>query len=322
VAQVWPSRRGNPIYVLGALYELAGIEFEWAVLRGRFSPELDPEPARAFEDLRGFAIPALRLAGDPTAWVLEPSGRGAAFGSIPDHLAGAEVMVLGADGARMEFLPRDRLADSWGLDLEVSYLLDGSGDATVNARMRITNAQGPLLREQLAQASAVQRGGAARNFAGQMVPGLDLDQFDFPGLEQRGAPFEFVFTGRVPAFARAAGDGFQAGLPFQPTGLATGLGAAERRWPLALRFSQRQRVQVSVSGVGWRVTAGPHAFREQREGFEHSLAVEETDGVWRATRTLIIRGAVLSPEEVPGFLTREGELEKETARALELVYVE
>jgi hypothetical protein len=322
-AQVWPNRRGNPIFLLGALYELAGLEFEWAVLRRSVAPELDPEPAQAFEDLRGYDLPALRLAGESPTWVLAPAGRGMRFGAVPDNLAGAPVLVLAADGGRMEELPRDQLADSWDLDLEVAYDLQADGSAQVSGRARITTAQGPLMREQLSQASAVQRGGAARNLAGQMVPGLDLEQFDFPGLGDKGAAFEMTFTGRVPTFARERGGRYRVGLGIPPTGLATGLGAAQRRWPLALRVSRRDRVAVTIrGGQAWRVIAGPHAFHEQREGFLHELEVEETDGSWRAVRTLTLRGPVFAPNEVPAFLARESELERETARPVELEKVQ
>lgn len=321
-AQVWPSRRGNPIFLLGSLYELAGIEFEWALLEEAVAPELDPEPLQAFEDLRGYDVPALRLAGEPPVWVLTPSGRGEAFGAIPAGLAGAQVLVLQDEGARVESLPRDGLADAWDLDLQVAYDLGPDGSATAEGRVRITTSQGVLLREQLGQASAQQREGAARNFAGQMIPGLDLAAFEFTDLARRGAPLELSFSGTVPGFVRERGGTFQAALPIRPTGLATGVGPAQRRWPLAMRFSQRQRVSVAITGEGWRVAAGPQAYREVREGFEHALAVVPEDGRWTATRTFLVRGAVLQPAEVPAFLARESELEREIARAVELERVE
>lgn len=317
-AQVWPSKRGNPIFLLGALYELAEVPFEWAVLRERQAPELDQEPVQAFQDLRGYDVPALRVAGEPPVWVLAPEGRGQAFGHVPAEAAGAVVMVLGEDGARTDTLPRDQLDETWDLDLDVRYDLGPDGTAAVGGTLRITTSRGPLLREQLAQASSVQRGGAARQLAGQMIPGLDLEQFEFPRLEERGAPFELVFSGSVPSFVRERGGGWRAALPIQPTGLARNLGAADRRWPLALRSSQRQRVRVTVAGEGWQVTGGPHAFREEREGFLHALEVEATDGAWHAERTFLLRGLMLPPEEVPAFLAREAELEKETQRALVL----
>ncbi|MDA1267084.1 MAG: hypothetical protein O2816_18540, partial [Planctomycetota bacterium] len=317
-AQVWPSKRGNPIFLLGALYELAGIEFEWAVLEEAIAPELNPQPKQAFEDLRGYQVPALRVKGDPPVWVLAPSGRGETFASIPDDMAGAPVLVLAEDGARVEPLPRQQLDDSWDLDLSVAYDVAANGDASVSGTIRITAANGAVMREELSQVSAVQRGGAARQIAGQVVPGLNLAGFDFPDLGTRGAPFMMTFTGSVPQFAREQAGRFRAGLPIRPTGLATGLGAADRRWPLALRFSQRQRLEVTVRGEGWRVTDGPRPFEEQRDGFVHTLETGDDAGGWRALRIFIIRGPVLAPDEVAGFLTREAELERETTRALEL----
>ncbi len=318
-AQVWPSRRGNPIFLLASLFRLAGIEFEWGALEKGIAPELDREPVRAFQDLRGFQLPVLRLAGEPPLWIPAPAGRGDAFGSIPPDLAGARVMVLQEDGGtRFEELPRDVLEDTWDQDTLVRYELAEDGSARVKASLRITTSQGSLLREQVLQAGDQQRAGAARSIAGQVVPGVDLERFDFPALATHGGPFEFTFEGRVPALARRSGETWRAALPLRPTGLATGLGPAERHWPLALRFSQRQRARVEIRGEGWRLRSAPESFREERAGLEHSLEVESGECLLSVERRFIVRGAFFTPDEVPAFLADEARFEREIGRQVEL----
>lgn len=325
-SHAWTLRRGDPICLFAALYELAGIPFEWAVLESAVAPELEPEPVRAFAFSRGFTVPAIRLAaedGGEPVWQLRPAGRGARFGAIPDETAGVRALVLGADGPRMETLPRDQLERSWDLDLDVAYALDSDGAAGVAGRVAITSAEGAVVRERLSQLGAVEREGAARQLAARLVAGLDLTDFDFPGLEESGGPFVLAFRGRIPRFVRSSGDEHLADLRLPPSGLSTGLGAADRTWPLAFRASSRARARVRVElGDAWRVAGAPAPFQEEREGFVHALDVERDESTCSATRTLIVRGLVLAPEEVGPFLTREAELEREEARPLRLERVE
>ncbi len=315
----WSLRRGNPIFLLGALLDLAGIDHEWAVLERGVAPELDREPLRAFENRTGFNLPAIRLPGPEPLWILAPQGRGLEFGAIPAELAGASVLVLGEEGERREQLSRAELADTWNLDLTVRYALGADGGVSADCRLRVTTTEGSLLREQLSEAGEVQRRGAARGFAAQLVPGIDPEAFEFPRLEESGAPFEMLFSGPVPRFLEGVGERRSARLPLQPTGLAKGVGSADRRWPLALRLSRRERVRIVIDlGDAWRVSEAPVAFREEAPGYQHSLLVEDGPQSWSATRTFLLRGRVLEPEEVPPFLTREAELEREVRRAVTL----
>jgi len=322
-SHVWNLKRGNPIFLLGALYELTGVSFEWGILERTVAPELDREPKQAFANTRGFDLPVLRLK-DPgpegeVVWQVSPGDRGSRFAAIPDSIAGARVLVLGAEGVRTEELSRNQLEDSWSIDLDVTYVLDADGAARVQGQMRVTNAQGAVLREQLSQTGAAQREGAARNMVGQLVPGLDLSSFEFPGLDSRGLDFELHFEGRVPGFVRRSGGEHLVDLRLPPTGLSTGLGAAQRTWPLALRVTQRNRARVRVEvGTAWRIVGAPTVFREERAGYLHALEVESSDEGWEATRTFVLRGLGLEAEEMPGFLRRAAELEREETRPLKL----
>lgn len=336
-AHVWLQRRGNWLFLYGALLERAGVPFEWAVLERPYAPELDPAPLRAFANDRGYDVPLLRIAagadrGDGVVyegvhwgvhWQVSPQGRGSPFGTLPDSLAGARALVLERDGTRWESLPRQQLADSWDLDLSVTYAPDPDGAAAVRAGLRITSAQGAQLREQISQAGAAQREGYARRLAGQLVPGLDLGGFEFPGLEERGRDFAITFEGRSPRFVQRQGEDWRADLRLPSTGLSTGLGEADRTWPLALRVSKRTRVRLRVElGGHWRVRGAPAPFHEQREGYLHSLEAGESDGAWELRRTFTVRGLTLAPGEMPAFLARAAELEREEARPLRLERLE
>ena len=321
VTDVWTLRRGDPLLLLAALWEVAGIEHEWALLEDVVAPELHPEPVVAFEGQRGFSVPCLRLpgrdGGAPTWVILPPGARGLRFGRVPDELAGVRVLVLGAGGERFEEIPRALVEDSWALDLEVTYALQEDGSARVSGRFRVSTAEGAVLREQIAQLEPQQRAQAARSLVGGNVPGLDLERWDFPGLSDRGGDFVLTFEGRAPRFLRGRGAEREAALGLPSPGLSTGLGAAERTWPLALRIASRTRARIRLEpGPSWQLGTGPAPFAEERRGFRYALDVTEDAGSGARTyeRVLEFRGLWLEPEEMPGFLERVGNLEREERR--------
>lgn len=318
-AQTWAARRGDPVFLLGTLFERAGLEVRWAVLETGVAPELDPNPAVAFENVRGWGGIALVAELDEPAWIFAGTGRGARLGTIPVESAGARVLFLDREGAELGEVPRSAIEDVWDSDLALRYVLGADGAASVTGTWRMTSAQGPQLREQVSQVGEVQRGAFARNLVGNFVPGLDLTDYEFVGLAERGGPLELAFEGRIPGFARAQGGEFTADLRLPPTQLSTGLGAAQRTWPLALRVSQRDRVRVRlVPGESWSVVGGPAPFAGERDGFSHTLEVSEDGDAREWRRTLLIRGPWIPADELGAFLQGAAEREREESRAVRL----
>jgi hypothetical protein len=324
VTDVWTMKRGYPLGLLAALYRLDGIEFEWAVLNPPVAPELDSRPEHIFKSFDDFGSMLLRLS--PSAETPEPGwlylpydGRGFPFLSLPDQLAGAPVVVFAADESRFENLPRTALEESWSLDLAVTYQLQADGAAAVTGSMAMTNSDGPLMREQIRQVQPSQRSQAARQIVSQMVPGIDLDRWKFVDLEVSGAPFRFEFNGKVPGFV--LGDGAQLGcrLRIPPLQLSTGLGAADRDWPLAFRsiMGARMRVRVEMNGL-YDFEYGPVDTLQEREGYRYDFQVKREADALEVQRVLRISGMWLEPEEVPAFLESARKYEQEEKRAVRL----
>jgi hypothetical protein len=325
VTDVWTMKRGYPLGLLAALYQLDGIPFEWAALHPPIAPELDPRPEHIFKSLDDYGSMVLRLEptdSDPNpAWVYLPyDGRGYPFLSIPDQLAGASVAVFGSDQTRHENFPRATLDASWTLDLTVTYSLQGDGSATTTGSMAMTNADGPLLREKIRQIQPSQRSQAARQIVSQTVPGIDLDHWEFVDLDVSGAPFVFNFVGKIPGFV--LGDGAKRGcrLRFPPMQLSTSLGAAERDWPLAFRtiMGVRMRVRLELNGL-YDFEYGPVDTLEERDGFRYDFKVKRETDVLEVQRVLRISGMWLEPEEVPGFLDTARKNEQDEKRAVRLI---
>ena len=319
----WTLRRGDPHVLLAALLELAGMEYEWALVERPFAPELDPEPLVAFAGQRGFQVPCLRIPderGEPIWVLLLPGAGGSAFGTFGTELAGARVRVL---PDREEELPRSQLAQVWNADLDLRIDLDPRGDAVVTGRLAITGAEGAMLREQLARIEPGQRHAAARGLSTQNVPGLDLSNWDFPDLAVPGAPFVLEFEGRLPGYLRSRGLQYEASLRLPALGLSSGLGPAQRSFPLVLRNDLRNRIRITLRpGRAWSLAGGPSAFAERRQGFRYELKREEREeGVLHYERTLVLRGLRVAAEEMPAFLERLGQLEREELRAVRVLEV-
>ena len=314
---VWYEERGEPLPLYALLLQEAGIPFLRGVVERPASPELDPEPFVAFENSRGFNLQVLAIEQESgrLLWQVRPNGKGAPFGRVPDAIAGARVLLTTRGEPRFEELPRDGLADSYDVDLEVDWILQPNGDGLGVVRFAMTNSQGGAMREQLAQASLEQRGQVARQIAANFVPGLDLAEFDFPGLADAGGSLRVELKGTLPGLIQQVGQGHQLGLRMPPTGLSTGLGAARRRWPLALRASQSTRVRVTIDpGEAWLVAGVPEGFELVRDGFQHSLQYSREEALLLVERRFGFRGLTLPAEEMPAFLERCGELEREQTR--------
>jgi hypothetical protein len=320
---VWTMRRGNPIGLLAALFELAGVEHDWAILAPPIAPELDPNPAPPFTNHQRFGLPCLRLAdgsGDDPVWVVIPSGgRGLRFGSIPEQFAGARALVFSDEGAEYTELPRGGLDSSWSSDLDIVYRLDPDGVATVHGVVRITGTQGSRLREMVSRVEPQQRSQIARSLASQAVKGLDLAEWEFADLEERGAPLELTFEGLLPGFLEGDASAQTCRLRLPPYKQSTSVGPAIREWALALRSDSRNRVRIRLEcGEAWSYEYAPESRVETRDGYRYEFKVTREENSLEVLRIIKLRGLFLEPAEVPDFLTRCKECEDTEEREVGL----
>ncbi len=320
VGEVWFRKRGQPILLYGALLRRAGIAFEWALLEKGVSPEVDPEPVALFENQGSYGQPVIRIQdGERVIWQVPPGSKGTPFGMIPDAMAGAKVLVLHEKGTSFQELSRDQLQDSWNTDLDLNWTVKADGTATLKGTWSITTSDGAGLRRQLAQAAKAQRDGFVRRYVPSFVPGLDLGEYEIKDLQTPGAPFVLTFEGTRPDFLETTERGYKVELRLPNTGLSTGLGPSQRIWPLAARMSNRLHLNVTVTYPdAWTVTAGPQSFSEERLGYRHSILVGNEKQTWSLERIFELRGLLLQADEMPSFLERAAELEREESRPLEM----
>ncbi len=323
VTDAWTLKRGSAAVLLGAVYRLAGVPFSWAFAKS-FAPDLDPEPVHAFADGSDYQVPYLVLPpteeGGTRTW-LTPVDQALGFGQVPLAQMGASALVLDGGGVfHFDRVPDDGLDDLWNTTSDVRYRLREDLSAEAEARLVVPGAQGSILRENVRQMEPAQREQLARQLAAQFIPGLDLADFAFIGLDERGAPFRIDLHGTVPNFVIAKGDVHGARLRFPELGLSQGLGPAERRWPFVFRDVLRLRNRVEIqAGDAWTLEYGPQPVEEERPGFAYRFAIEREPHRLAVERALSLRGLVLAPSEFPDFLDFLRRVEQQEKRAVRLV---
>jgi tetratricopeptide (TPR) repeat protein len=327
VAAVWLTKKGWPSFLLAALYERAGVPYEWAALESRVSPELDAPSPLVFDGVRNLAQLVLRLgvndkAGDPV-WILHQGAPGTPFGAVSDSIIGVTAFVMEGSGgqARVETLPRTHAGEHWNLNLQLTYAIQADGSALVSGRTVDPSPQGMMLIKQIREATAEQREGFAKSQAARFTPGVDLEEARVVLDGSEGEGMVLVFRGKAKEFAMPRGNEFVAAIPFIPLQLDRSFGPAERRWPLALRQPVRVRARIRIEpGDGWTLGEMAPSGAEKLEGFEVALEInDDASGVRSYEQRFQQRGLVLAPDEVPGFLVRMGELEQEFRRPLRLM---
>ncbi len=321
MSEVYHSKRGYPIGLIAAMLRLDGIDFDWAVTYPPTAPQLASRPDGVFRSEDDFGQLLLHFpAGESheEAWMVLPfGGRGYPFLRIPPDLAGAGVMIFAADGIRQSQLPADAVEQSWDTDFSVRYTLEEDRSATTEGVIRITTSQGSLMREQVMNTEPEQRSQIARQIVGSLVPGINLKEWEFVNLAQRGADFELQFQGSIPKFVLGKEPNFGCRLRLQPMQLANAFGAVERQWPLAFRMISRLRWQIELQGNGlYSLEYGPQSNAIERDGFAYRYDVDKSEDSLKVVRQVEINGLWLEPQDLAEFLASANQQEQEEKRAV------
>ena len=322
LVDVWTLKRGNPTFLLSALYRLAGIPHEWSLLQTS-APELKENPLTPFTSGADFVYPALRVAeaGAEPVWMLLLT-RGTPFGELSPALLGAPAMVLEPQGYRLEEVSRDGLNELWDMDLHIAYAIKADDSAAAIGKLTMGGVQGAAIREALAQLSPQEIDQALRQLSAQMVKGLNLRTAQVSDMEITGGPLVIDFDGVIPEFVQRRENSNGARLRIPELGLADGLGPAERQYNFVMRAAQRVRTSVQLdTGSGWTLEYGPENSSEIRDGFRYDFAVEKDAQHLLVRRTLEMRGTAISAADFPSFIATMKALENQETRAVRLTEV-
>ncbi len=301
---VWYLKRGHPTGLIAALFEIADIEYEWAVPFPEMPAKLNPDPLRPFlhwgdRGRAGMRIP--NSDGSVTWLFIPPGGRGLTYGRLPGGAGGTRVLVLEGDGYRFETLP-DPGDDTWMQDLEVDIHLQDDKSARVSLRYVVADLGGPLTREAVSQAEPQQREQFARNTAKQLVTGLDVTSWEVKDMRVRGADLELVVEGTIKRFVKGTSRSPYCKLPWTQHRLSRITGEGDRLWPFAYRTYGAIRYVVRLHGSeAWSFEAPPETKEVNRDGFHYEIRFEQEADMLTATKVFNVHGLMLSAEELAAF---------------------
>lgn len=324
-ASVWLSRRGWPLYLLGAIYERAEVPFRWVALEQTIAPELNPEPATLFAGERALSRAVIRVgeAESGFTWIVPGGSPGLPFGLLDDNYWGVSAWEL---GGLDEEVPGRRIVvgateaqPAWDVDIELTYRIQADGSALVDGKVADASPGGIVSMRRVKEATMEQREGLARNQAAGIARGVDVADARVILDGSQGDGVVVTFEGAVDQALEARAGERLFRLPFLPLKLGQRFGPAARTWPLALRSPARLRCTVTVRWPeGLEFTGGPAEVQDVREGFE--VYLKGTQGPDRSAsfqQIYIQRGAVISAEEVPVFVGAMARLEAEFIRPLQ-----
>ncbi len=241
--------RGSRTVLLKSLLDALGVRSRLALVRdfGR-----DPAPYRfARPDLYSYVV--LRVEhGGAVAWI-DPTIRGAPYGSLPAALRDAEAIVLPAPGERAEVTRTPPDDGSERRRTRLAIAVDGEGNATVEGAEEYRGVEAAGLRDAIEKIDGRARRQAmeqtlARTFRSPSLLDLQVD-----GERALEAPMTLRWRARVEGWARLEAGRAVVEAPLFPARLgARFLQRAVRERPLLVASDERSTTElVVVLPPGW-----------------------------------------------------------------------
>jgi len=294
------KRRGERLYLFGALLEAACIPFQMGYCR-QIAPDLDPFPVPFFRTDDYFSQPLLRVrprGGDPV-WVVSGVPRFYPYGRVPEFLGGAPVFLFGRSGGMVDYLPE--------ADLEAFASMNGTGTIHLGkgdgARgefvLVFPSVVGFGLKESLRSTTRDVRTDFVRSIVSRSFRGATLVRHSLPGLEDRGAPLEMKVTLDFASFLRrrAGGKVCPIGLPLvnMKQGYAR---KKERVHPFIYRNYRVSRWKVVLDpGLHHSFPVLPVGLVIRRDFLTFGLSFSRSGNRIVVERTVVIQPGVLPAKE-------------------------
>ena len=304
-------REGCATTLYAALLTAAGVEYDLVSARG-FPPEADPEPAPAFLDdgyWSGRLLLRVRPDDGRPAWcdLNEDGCRFLPYGRLVDAAPGAPAVVSGSgEFLTVPGLPlEERSGNAFDARLEVA----ADGSAQAHLVFRILGPQGHLQKLAFRDMPEASRPYVAQNLAAGALPGLDLGDVVFDGLNASGGGADeqrvtIGIDGRLGRFVDVDGS---ARLPLPPMDLSRAF-AVEGQRRLGFLFPRadlRRFATELVLGPGVELLEAPQGFAVPLPGgglYELDVTASEDGRTWTLRRDLVLAPVILEPGEYEAFV--------------------
>lgn len=226
---------------------------------------------------------------------------GAPFGYLPPDLRSRPALLVD----ECEFVSTDCGAvEDDSRAIEVDLLIHENGDAEARIVERFTGLHAAGWRETLDEIPGSRLEQAFQeDYLASLIPGATLERLETPDGEDPSAPVTLEYEITVPGFAREAGDGLSATLPF-PSDLLKAIGGLPARGTtLVLSAPHTSSVAYTVTApAAWTIStdARPGEIAWERGAAETEIRV--TGEKLEATRSTRLESGRVSATKYPSLL--------------------
>lgn len=254
--------------LLVALLRAVGVEAHLTLVRTRNAGQVAPLPASfALFDHAIVYVPALDRFVDPTVDRNDPD-------TLPPADQGAQALVIGLDTA-LRTLPVQPATHDL-LDWDLRLAPSTTGDLAGTLRLTTRGQPATVVRRQLEAGGARQE--RAEAIVARRFPGVSLEAVEVTGATPAFDPVVVTARVRLPASPRdGALDLPLTGAPWRL--VSRFAEAADRRAPLALAFTRRERLRLAIAGATPAGALPPPADLDSPFGRLSARATASPEGV-------------------------------------------
>jgi hypothetical protein len=290
--------RGSRTVLLKSLLDALGVKSRVALLRD-FTR--DPAPYR-FPRPDHYRHAVLRIeAGGRVLW-LDPSTRGAPFGTLPGPLCGVEALVLPAPGEAVVVATTPTVQGDERHVTRLLVALEADGGATMTGSEEYRGHDAAALRASLSQLDVSSRRQAVERALSRSLPAPELLDLKFEGEDDLEAPLLLRWSVRVARWARVEDGRATVDSPLFPAQLASRfLQRATRETALLVPADERNALELTIElPSGWTAVPGPAAEVRTPFGVYRRTERAEPGRLVREDGFELLRARV-TPAQYPSF---------------------
>ncbi len=298
------TRAGSGTFLYSALLAAADIEHEIFWSRG-IAPEAEFEPDPAFLDAERWMnrFYVLVRPGDAEETWCDMSHKTLPYGMLVTDAPRAS--AFGTKSKRWIEMPDVPLAErAPGQSHTISIVLGSERAAEVEVDVQLLGNVGHVVKEQLRDEPKAQLKRTVSRIATQVIPGLDVADYELRGLESEREPLSFWAKGKHKAFLDETRGELACKLPIPPLQLSTAVaGEGDRKQSFFLPTVIVQRTRVSIEmPEGMTLVQPLQEVREECHGASYRLVLEP-DGARAFTivREFVSPPLLLQPSEFAAF---------------------
>ncbi|MBI3820945.1 MAG: hypothetical protein HY286_19830 [Planctomycetes bacterium] len=307
------EKRGNPIALYGALLKATDVPFDLVAIRG-FMEGTDDEVEPDFLDFNRYQGILFRVRPRESAepiWV-DMTAKYQPFGARLFQSSGAEALILGESGPERIQMPGLPMEEAMQAEIESTAELKGGQAAYVKVKITFRNSFSWILRERFKNLTADIKKAQISGISNRFVEGIELEKYDFDGLEDATKPFGLHFEGTVSNFLRQGAATFESPLVLAQEAPAKEFsGKSKRKLPIRLGNLRYQREKLTIK------LADAQSFGETPQNIvkdafttHYELKLQKSDREIVVERIFVRKPGTIPAQEFTQFLTFHREIEE------------